>query len=430
MQLSRVSFILYFLSVISFITLSNGVLLLVNYPYADPSSGSIYKVHPALYLSFMSVVFTIIYKKNIAIKQLFFDKNIFLLYLVCFSSLTYTLLVLKQPLAGVAMTWLCPTFMLSLYFQCSDNQKHKIYYACLVITIVNSIIGLYEYAVGQHIVPQYYFSQNEGELLDLSEWAFYRAEALYGHPLTATLCSSLVIIVLVIKSKWVKLLNLEKMCLSLAFLSLPAFGGRFPMAICILTVVTYFLINMNSIFRHGITKRTFILACFILYLIPFVFYTTYELGLFDKLLERIADDNGSAQTRLVAVEILLDTPVLNIIFGDFDKSLFMRQLNYGTIYGIEVSWIAMILMSGIIMVYVYGLYLYKTAKILVIHLGFDILYLFIGFLIMITSGTGLSGKSHSLSLFLIFALFMTFSKDNKIKFGSFLKHKNNIKLEL
>jgi hypothetical protein len=86
MQLPRISFVLYFMAIISLITLSNDILLLVNYPYADPTSSSVYKLHPVLYFSFISILFLIFFKRNIAIKELFFNKKFFYLYLIDFTS--------------------------------------------------------------------------------------------------------------------------------------------------------------------------------------------------------------------------------------------------------------------------------------------------------------------------------------------------------
>jgi hypothetical protein len=311
------------------------------------------------------------------------------------------------------MTWLCPIFLLSLYFQCSNEQKVIISRACLVFITINSLIGIYEYVLSEHLIPKSYFSAVEGELLDVSEWGFYRSVALYGHPLSATMISALVTIALIIKSKSVELSTLEKTCLLLTISSLPTFGGRASIAIALLILSVFFFRNMSVVFRKGISKRTFILICIIIYILPLVLYGAYELGLFDKLLERIADDNGSAETRLVALKLMLDTPLLNFIFGDFDKTLFYRLINSGSIYGIEVSWIGLILVYGLIITIIILCFLYKVFNIVMLNTDNDFIYLFIGFLMMISSGTGLSTKSLALSQFLLVAFFI-YSKSNKI----------------
>jgi hypothetical protein len=413
MQLPRISFVLYFMAIISLITLSNDILLLVNYPYADPTSSSVYKLHPVLYFSFISILFLIFFKRNIAIKELFFNKKFFYLYLIVLILFCYVIFILHQPLAPVVMTWLCPIFLLSLYFQCSNEQKVIISRACLVFITINSLIGIYEYVLSEHLIPKSYFSAVEGELLDVSEWGFYRSVALYGHPLSATMISALVTIALIIKSKSVELSTLEKTCLLLTISSLPTFGGRASIAIALLILSVFFFRNMSVVFRKGISKRTFILICIIIYILPLVLYGAYELGLFDKLLERIADDNGSAETRLVALKLMLDTPLLNFIFGDFDKTLFYRLINSGSIYGIEVSWIGLILVYGLIITIIILCFLYKVFNIVMLNTDNDFIYLFIGFLMMISSGTGLSTKSLALSQFLLVAFFI-YSKSNKI----------------
>jgi hypothetical protein len=394
------------MAIISLITLSNDILLLVNYPYADPTAGSVYKLHPSLYFSFISMMCLVFFKRNIAIKELFLNKKFFFLYLIVLILFCYVILILHQPLAPVVMTWLCPIFLLSLYFQCSDEQKFIISRACLVFITINSLMGIYEYIVSQHLVPKSYFSAVEGELLDVSDWGFYRSVALYGHPLSATMISALVTIALIIKSKSVELSTLEKTCLLLTIFALPTFGGRASIAIALLILAVFFFRNMSVVFRKGISKRTFILICMIIYILPLVLYGAYELGLFDKLLERIADDNGSAETRLVALKLMLDTPLLNFIFGDFDKTLFYRLINSGSIYGIEISWIGLILIYGFLMTIILSIFIYKIFKLMIFYFDKDVVYLCAGFFMMISSGTGLSTKSLALSQFFLVTLFV------------------------
>ena len=143
-----------------------------------------------------------------------------------------------------------------------------------------------------------------------------------------------------------------------------------------------------------------------LFVTPLVLLVAYDLGLFDNVLARIADDNGSAETRLVALQILFDTPISSILFGDYNKELFQRQITFGTTYGIEIFWVAIVLNWGLIVSLTLFYLLFGISEFFVKYIGYYTIWISIGYYLIVSSGVGLSVKSLLLSQFIVLVLFV------------------------
>ena len=84
--------------------------------------------------------------------------------------------------------------------------------------------------------------------------------------------------------------------------------------------------------------------------VPICLMVLLQLGLFDTVLERIADDQGSAMSRAIALDIVSNTPTdklwLGLSTGDL-RALALRQQEFDLI-AIEISWANFLLSSGIV----------------------------------------------------------------------------------
>jgi len=168
--------------------------------------------------------------------------------------------------------------------------------------------------------------------------------------------------------------------------------------------------------RRAMSRNALLYLSSSLLLLPSLLYTAYLTGLLDPVLSRIEDDKGSASTRLIAIEIMLDTSLLNLLFGDIDRSLAAKVLLYGSRYGIEIGWIALLLTYGALLsgFLLYALYLnlsqlYRRLSPLLI---FPWLYAVIAW----SSGTGISGKTIMLSAALIMTILL-FAEDHDARGG-------------
>ncbi|MDV7102878.1 VpsF family polysaccharide biosynthesis protein [Vibrio sp. TH_r3] len=404
--LPRLAFIFFAASVISLITLSTDVLALFGYRYGDPYANFIFKFHPQVY--FICICFLMVCMKQglSGLKNILLAKNIFWSLVICILCFLYVTIILKKPLTTIITTWLCPMFLLALYLHCSNSQKQFLYKICIYIIIVNALLGVYEYVFSHHVIPKNYFSAVDGELLDLSEWDFYRSVALYGHPLTATLISGLVVIGLSAKARTTNLCKLDRIALMVSWVSLPAFGGRTAIAVTVMLVFIMMLSNISNVIKQGVSHKKMILFLVGLFVTPLIILLAFDFGLFDKLIDRLNDDNGSAATRLVALQIFFDTPVLSLLLGDFSNELFNRQISFGTSYGIEVFWLAIILSWGFIVSIPLFFVLFYSFRILILNVGGHVFWVNLGFALILSSGVGLSVKSLLFSQFMTIVLFV------------------------
>lgn len=408
LYLPRLSFALILSSMLSTFVLSADVLNLFGYNFALPGGSFIFKIHPSFYLLFLGYASILIYEGGWKfVHDALLKRRNFFLLLACVCCFCYQVLFLKHPMAPFIVTWLYPVLVFCLFDKFTIEQKQLIYNLLLFVITCNAILGIFEYMRGDYLLPKLYFSMETEELLDFTEWGFSRASGLYGHALIATLVSATVVVGLYAKSLYHMLSKYELICFCCSVISLPAFGGRTSIAVALLMMLLISSLKFYHSLRGRHIPRLKVILIFTgVLLLPFFIITLFELGLFDTLLARIDDDNGSAESRITALLILFDTSFLEVLLGDFNNQLFNRQLLYGTQYGIEIFWVAILLQSGLIvslmMVYILSVF----HRYLFEKIGHYSLWTSATFLLAISSGTGLASKTLMLAHFLILSLFL------------------------
>lgn len=407
-HIPSISFYFFLASILSVFLLSGDLLALVGYDFSLEGGSFIYKVHPAFYFIFLGFLVLLLYKGsfNFLFCLFFLRKNLLVLCL-CVFCFIYQAVFLSQPMAPFIVTWLMPILLVFLFDYLSNRQVEIVTKFVLYLIIINSVVALVEYTSGAPVVPRSYFSMEENELLDISDWDFDRSVAFYGHPLVATLSASVVVVGLYAKSNVESLSFAELFCFCITLLALPAFGGRTAIAVSVVLLIFISLFKLKRIVTgYGISRVNFLLVTMLVFSIPFVLLLLFNLGLFDSLIDRIQDDNGSAETRFTAFYIFFDTSFSELVFGDYNKQLFSRQLLYGTKYGIEIFWLAIILQFGLIISLVLVYLLFFIIRQIYLSVGIFTLWSSLAFLLAISSGTGLASKTLSLSHFVLISLFV------------------------
>ncbi|MBU2870037.1 VpsF family polysaccharide biosynthesis protein [Colwellia sp. E2M01] len=406
--LPKIPFLFILLSMLSVFVLSGDVLILFGYNFLAEGGSFLFKIHPSFYLLFLAYISIFLYKSGSGfLYKILFEKQNLKLLIACLFCFFYQVLILKQPMAPFIVTWLFPVLILCLYKKFHPSQIKFTYQVVILIISFNALMGILEYAQGGTFISKNYFSMESEELLDISEWGFQRANALYGHPLIATLISAIVVAGFYAKSLVTTLTRNESICFFLSLLSLPAFGGRTSIAVSLLILTVIASIKFYRVLKGvHIPQKKMILIVSLILTMPVILLLMFDLGLFDSVLDRLADDNGSAETRLTAFYILFDTSVVELLFGDVYHQLFYRQLLYGTKYGIEIFWLAIILQYGVFVSIALVYILVVIHKYIYKHIGHFTLWPSLAFLLALSSGTGLASKSLMLSQFIIISLFL------------------------
>ena len=285
----------------------------------------------------------------------------------------------------------------------------------LLLLFANAAVGVYEYLTGGLIAPLVLTDISSGDVIDTSHWGQVRSAGLMGHPLTSTMLSGFFLVCFCARFLFARVSLGESLTAAMLLAALPLFGGRGAILAFLIVVMLMLIIKgAQSLQRRAMSRHALLYLLCSLLLLPLLSYAAYLTGFLDPVLSRMEDDNGSASTRLIAIEIMLDTPLLNLLLGDVDRSLSAKVLLYGSRYGIEIGWIALILTYGALLsgFLLYALYLnlcqlYQRLSPLVI---FPWLYAFIAW----SSGTGISGKTIMLSAALIMTILL-FVEDNQFR---------------
>ncbi len=402
-RLPKVTFALFVLAIVFVFSLSGDLLVLLNISYVTEGGNLLHKIHPSIYVLTLGLAYWVAFYRNgwAMLLQASLHSSCFYLLLCSICLMVYVTLF-SMPLANPFVTFFGAYLFYTVMILLTPDQRAVVTRVVLIMLLLNSGIGIYEYLQGATLVPATQLDFMTGEYIDASEWTFIRSYGLLGHPLTSTLLTALFLTIYLVKFLFERVSRLENCVALLAVIALPLFGGRAAIAVFVLIALMALFFKLLVTVRSGRVERVVLIALALALLaLPAAAFFAFQSGLLDPVLERIEDDQGSAETRMIALKMLLDTPFTNLLLGNFDGSLKDRQMMYGTHYGIEVSWIALILMYGAINTALIIYSLYGLSRAAARRFGAHALLPAVFFFVAISSGTGLASKSLYLVSFIV-----------------------------
>ena len=415
MPAPQLSLLVLALAIIALFSLSGNVLYLFGISYDSPGGSPLQKIHPSSYLLLLSIMAWAMYRNGI--QQLYsltlLRSHLFLL--TAAACLLLQDILLGRPLSSAIVSYVSAALFVLMLKAQSLRRLAQLKQLLLLLLFANAAVGVYEYLTGGLIAPLVLTDISSGDVIDTSHWGQVRSAGLMGHPLTSTMLSGFFLVCFCARFLFARVSLGESLTAAMLLAALPLFGGRGAILAFLIVVMLMLIIKgAQSLQRRAMSRHALLYLLCSLLLLPLLSYAAYLTGFLDPVLSRMEDDNGSASTRLIAIEIMLDTPLLNLLLGDVDRSLSAKVLLYGSRYGIEIGWIALILTYGALLsgFLLYALYLnlcqlYQRLSPLVI---FPWLYAFIAW----SSGTGISGKTIMLSAALIMTILL-FVEDNQFR---------------
>lgn len=398
--LPKVVFAFLVCTLIMVFSVSGDLLSFVGVNYKMQGGSFLQKIHPATYAVLFSFVSFLIYQNGREkLELLILSRTSIYNLSVCAITLVYTVLVLGAALTPLLVSWITPVLILLLVSNSSFKQKQQLTVIAHCLLFTNSMFGLYEFSSGSAIIPVALVDYSSGEIFDTEEWEAWRARGLFGHPLTATIVVACVAVCSFARILFSNSCKWDYFAFSHSLLALPAFGGRASIAvavffICIMSMVKLFLFLQGEKAKY----RNLLASHFILLCLPVLILLVFLSGYLDPLIARIEDDNGSASTRLQAIYIMLDSSWVELLFGDVHQDLFSKQLLYGTPLGIEIFWVGLLLKYGLILSGLLCGVLFFIVKNVVSDQGRLYLWGFSAYFMALSSGTGLTSKTISLSV--------------------------------
>lgn len=418
MPAPQLSVIVLALAIIALFSLSGNVLYLFGIFYDSPGGSPLQKIHPSSYLLLFSIMIWALYRGGIQqLYSLALLRSHFLLLAAAVCLLLQDIL-LGRPLSSAIVSYVSAALFVMLLKAQSLKRLIQLKQILLLLLFANAAVGVYEYLTGGLIAPLVLTDISSGEVIDTSHWGQVRSAGLMGHPLTSTMLSGFFLVCFGARFLFARVSLGESLTAAMLLIALPLFGGRGSILAFLLVLMLMLIIKgAQSLQRRAMSRNALLYLLSSLLLLPLLLYAAYLAGLLDPVLSRMEDDQGSASTRLIAIEIMLDTPLINLLLGDIDRSLAAKVLLYGSRYGIEIGWIALTLTYGALLsgFLLYALYLnlsqlYRKLSTLLI---FPWLYAVIAW----SSGTGISGKTIMLSAALIMTLLL-FAEEHDVRPGA------------
>ncbi|STQ89929.1 VpsF family polysaccharide biosynthesis protein [Iodobacter fluviatilis] len=411
--LPKWSYILLFISVLLLLGASGNMLALFGYNYAGEGGNALEKIHPSTLTLILALLAFLAYPQGEEkISYSIFKLGVFPYLFVSCISIVYTQAILGLPVSGLIVSWFTPGLLLVLLLQVNSKQIKYLAYLMHGLLLINTIMAIFEYKVGAPLIPAILIDYTgSGEILDMRDWGEMRALGLFGHPLASTLICSLYIVACFSLICFKNASRLQIFTMLHCLLALPLFGGRTSIAMALVFVGLMCLVrfwlelvgkgtNYFNVIKIKIAITVAVLALIV----------AFQMGMFDQLIDRIEYDNGSGYTRVLAMQILADVSNMELFLGDIHRTLAARQVAYGTIYGIEIFWVGMVLTYGLILSFVLFYFTFKMLVLIIKKYGLISCWSIVFFFVSTSSGVGLVAKSVTFSL-LIVVLFCVYHSD-------------------
>lgn len=387
--------------------LSGGALAAMGWPYATPGGQALFKIHPATYLLVISIGLTLISPLRRA--QLFHVLSAnpaFPAFLAAQAFiLVYAAVVLDAPASIFTDAWIAPGLFVVLIYVQSEPWRRRAGIVLHTLLFLNSALGIAEATLGFNLFPPQIMAPQVGLNMEITALQDGRGVGLLGHPLLSSMASGLLAVAMFSQMAFRGVTLLRLFALSHALLALPSFGGRTALLLACIFIAMIFLSRAVAFaFGRRIHLRDLMVAFLVLCAGGALMLLAFQLGYFERLIDRFENDHGSAHSRLIALDIFGATHWPGLVWGDVNHEIMVRALKRGSWAGIEISYIGYILHYGLICAVPAFATLLALLLTLVRRCGGLALWCVAYFLLIIASNTSISTKTADLAVFVCLVL--------------------------
>ncbi|MCC0003842.1 MAG: hypothetical protein H6872_01345 [Methylobacteriaceae bacterium] len=248
----------------------------------------------------------------------------------------------KAPISPIIDSFLCSVAFLVLYADADERTRATMRVALHAFMFVNACIGIVEFVTHWRLTP--YVAAGKVILHD------YRSTALLGHPLVNAAVGAAYLLMLLYGADRAVGWGLRLVLVGVQLASFVTFGGRTAIVLSIalgaprlarpaLEVLAGRRFDMRAALVAALSAPVLLAAIVLL----------AQRGTFDGLLERFADDKGSADARLLIFQLFDYFSFDELLFGPDQQRLASIQNTLGIEYGIESSWFGFLFGYGAFM---------------------------------------------------------------------------------
>lgn len=323
----------------------------------------------------------------------------------------YATMISKTPVTPLVDTFALPVLVFLLL---RDLDAAVVRWLALLIALIlcaNAVIAMIEFLRDWHLVT---IDVPEDATADPTrgdatfDWraqlaADWRATALLGHPLVNGLIAGSFILCLAAPgSRWLPAFVRAPLLL-LQFVSLSAFGAR---AALVLTAALGGWMGLGqaveAISRGARVKPAQIaIGLLAISLLIGAGAILLQSGFLDHTIERFGNDEGSATTRITMFNLFQPFSLSDLLLGPDQDVAATQQRLEGLEFGIESSWIGLVLIYGLVVttILVVGLLAFSWSVIKACGRGTALVLIF--YFILISVSASMSGKTTSFAMAII-----------------------------
>lgn len=388
------------LTVLLLFGLSAMTLSAFGIAYDQAGGNFLQKFHPSTYAACLALALRFLARRNpfgwlFAQTERFPGATYFVVTWLIM--LVFASLVQRLPISPLIDSFLCSVALLVLYSDADERTRATLRLALHAFMFVNACIGLGEFVTKTRLTP--YVTGGKIILHD------YRSTALLGHPLVNSGTGAAYALMLIYGADRAVGWMLRLVLIGVQAAALVTFGGRTAIVLCgFLGGLRMFAPALQILAGRRFDMRGALLAALAAPVVIGVVVFLVQRGTFDGLIERFADDKGSADARLLIFQLFNYFSFDELLFGPDPQRLATIQNTLGIEYGIESSWFGLLFGYGAFMtlffLVAFGALMWEYWRRARPGAWALILYL----LVQLSSAAGISVKTPMLSQFVVLLL--------------------------
>lgn len=375
------------------------LLAMFGYDYTTISGSPLTKIHPATYLlMIMSATFVLTYPAKYDLLRYYLATKLGTIYFFCAAMFAITNIVLGGRngfgmffdtdlhlfLCGMLLPFVPPALMTRL-----ERFLHWFF-------AINATLGIFELVSGINAFPLMTYSPDGMEAVEA------RATAFLGHPLHAATVTCAYIVCLLVGGGSLLRANLRVPMIALQTMSLLAFGGRTALLLALIILALAVLWQILRFTTGKSLSRNTVLAALAMVPVGIAMIAILaSIGAFDSFLERVAEDGGSARTRVLMVPLLMSFNWADFLWGASTDYARAQIYSYGLEWGVENPFMQMSVYQGVVIASMimsgFVFMLYDTWK----RLDHRAIYPIIVYVMLCNSFGSFAGRFINFAIFII-----------------------------
>lgn len=372
--------------------------------YGTPSGAPWEKVHPGTDLIALAVVLAACRTGNplsyLAARLRRFPGAAVLLAAVAFLVL-YFVKIQQAPFTPAIDTFVMPPLLFFLLVDLSEKGKATIEIGLHVFLFVNAILGIVEFLSGWRLIP---LSLNGLILTSEMEW---RASGLLGHPLASSAMAGLYAVIIALGCGRALPKPARGPAMIFQLTALGAFGGRTALVLTAVSLAGVLAVKATGLLAgHRFDIRTLGFGLLMAPLFVVALFLVVGGGFFDQMFHRFVEDNGSAQSRAVILNLFSYLSWQDIVFGPNQNHVASLQHLEGIEVGVESFWFGLVLQCGLWLATLFFIALGAFMVHVMQQSDRRAIVPLVFFTLIISSSVSLSAKSTSLGQFIVLVMIL------------------------